>query len=194
MNAVAGIVGAPATAGNWNEVLGGEGGPVTIDPTVATNNWYANNGAGVSIFHCSSATACTAALFGATPVIGEAQVSYDGLAMSYPAQIALDPLNPADMLIGTCRVWRGPANGSGWSASNAISPILDGSGGTICNGNALIRSIAALPLAVGGEVIYVGMAGSADGGGRGGGTCLFGGSFRGGNGGELDRSELFAGG
>jgi len=26
------------------------------------------------------------------------------------------------VLIGTCRVWRGPANGSGWSESNAIQP------------------------------------------------------------------------
>ena len=164
-NGSAGIVGAPSTAGDWNEVLGGEGGQVAVDQTVAVNSWYANNGAGVSVFHCSQTTACTAAEFGTAPAIGEAQVSYDGLAMPYPAEIKLDPMNASEILIGTCRVWRGPANGSGWSTANAISPILDGSGGTVCNGNALIRSIAALPIASGGEVIYVGMAGTEDGGG-----------------------------
>jgi hypothetical protein len=164
-NGTAGIVGAPAQAGNWNEVLGGEGGTVAVDPTVTANSWYVNNAAGVSIFHCSQSAACTAAQFGTTPVIGEAQVSYDGLSMPYPAAIQLDPVSPAQMLIGTCRVWRGQANGSGWSSSNAISPALDGSGSTVCNGNALIRSLAAAHAPGGGEVIYAGMAGTADGGG-----------------------------
>ena len=165
VNGTAGIVSAPATAGDWNQVLGGEGGPVAVDPTVGANSWYVNNAAGVSIFHCLQVTACTAAQFGSVPAIGQAQVSYDGLSMPYPAAIRLDSVSASQMLIGTCRVWRGPANGSGWSAANAISPILDGSGGTVCNGNALIRSLAAAPVAGGGEVLYAGMAGSADGGG-----------------------------
>lgn len=164
-NGSAAIAGAPATAGDWNQVLGGEGGPVAIDTTVTANSWYINAGAGVSIFHCSQAAACTPSQFGTSPAIGEAQVAYDGVAMSYPAEITLDPANASEILIGTCRLWRGPVTGIGWSAANAISPILDGSGGTVCNGNALIRSIAALSLANGGEVLYVGMAGSQDGGG-----------------------------
>lgn len=167
-NGFAGIVNAPATAGNWNEVLGGEGGPVAIDPTNHLNSWYASNGAGVSILHCTSATAgaaCTSAGFGASPVVGEAQVQNDGLTMPYPAEFELDAVDPSQMLVGTCRVWRGPATGSGWTAANAISPILDGTGGTTCNGNALIRSIATLGTTGGGEVVYVGMAGAEDGGG-----------------------------
>ncbi len=72
-----------------------------------------------------------------------------------PAPFLVDPLDNAQLLIGTCRVWRGPANGGGWSASNAISPILDsGATGAACNGDALIRSMAAMPLASGSEVIY----------------------------------------
>ena len=171
-NGSAGIIGAPPTAGDWNEVLGGEGGPVAVDPTSAVNSWYANNAAGVSIAHCSSPTAgalCTAVEFGAAPAIGEAQVQEDGLSMPYPAEFQLDAMNASDVVIGTCRVWRGPASGIGWPGTNAISPILDGSGGSVCNGNALIRSIAvghATQPAIGaGEVIYVGMAGSQDGGG-----------------------------
>ena len=85
--------------------------------------------------------------------------------MTYPAEFRLDQVDHTQVLIGTCRVWRGPASGVGWSAANAISPILDGTNGTVCNGNALIRSIAVLPVTGGGEVIYVGMAGSEDGGG-----------------------------
>ena len=62
------------------------------------------------------------------------------------------------------------ANGVGWSAANAISPMLDERRGGPCSGDALIRSMAALPLAAsaalpsGGEVVYVGMYGSANGG------------------------------
>ncbi len=167
-NGFAGVVNAPATAGDWNEVLGGEGGPVVIDPSNHANSWYANNAAGVSIFHCTAATGvtCTAAGFGTSPVIGETQVANDGLAMPYPAEFGFDALDPTQLLIGTCRVWRGPATGAGWSGANAISSVLDGTGsGGACDGNSLIRSIAVGTIAGGGEVIYVGMAGAVDGGG-----------------------------
>jgi hypothetical protein len=60
----------------------------------------------------------------------------------------------------------------GWSAANAVSNILDGmTGRNDCAGNALIRSITAMPLPVstalpsGGEVVYLGMYGWANGGG-----------------------------
>ncbi len=47
--------------------------------------------------------------------------------------------------------------------ANAISPILDsGATGVACNGDALIRSMAAMALASGGEIIYLGMYGSAN--------------------------------
>ena len=167
-NGFAGVVNAPATAGDWNEVLGGEGGPVAIDLTSHATSWYANNAAGVSIFHCAAAAgvACTAAGFGNAPVIGETQVANDGLAMPYPAEFGFDALDPTQLLIGTCRVWRGPATGAGWSGANAISPVLDGTGsGGACDGNSLIRSIASGTIASGGEAIYVGVAGEADGGG-----------------------------
>jgi len=167
-NGFAAVVNAPATAGSWGEVLGGEGGPVAIDPTSHLNSWYANNGAGVSIFHCASATVgagCTAAGFGTTPVVGEAQVGNDGLGMESAAEFVLDGVDPSQVLIGTCRVWRGPVTGIGWTGTNAISPILDGTGGSVCNGNAVIRSIASLATTGGGEVIYAGMAGQEDGGG-----------------------------
>ena len=81
--------------------------------------------------------------------------------MPTPAPFLVDPLDSSQLLVGTCRVWRGPADGSGWSGANAISPFLGGvAGNNDCNGHAIIRAIAALPLAGGGEVIYVGMYGA----------------------------------
>ncbi|WP_263355842.1 choice-of-anchor D domain-containing protein [Acidicapsa ligni] len=172
-NGFAGVVNAPAVAGDWSSVLGGEGGSVAIDQTSHVNSWFANAGAGVAIYHCDSSTACTPGAFGVStgPVIGEAQVANDGLTMAYPASFRMDAADATQLLVGTCRVWRGPATGAGWTGANAISPVLDGTGGGgngaggSCEGNGLIRSIAAMGTAGGGEVIYVGMAGQEDGGG-----------------------------
>ena len=85
--------------------------------------------------------------------------------MTSPANFILDPLDSTQLLVGTCRLWRGAADGSSWTSANAISPILDGvSGLDYCSGDALIRAIAALPLSDGKEVIYAGMYGAMDGG------------------------------
>jgi len=159
----AGVKSATGPSAVWPQVLDGEGGPVAIDPTNAAN-WYVNNGAGVSIHRCSQTGACDAAAFGANPAVGEADVSGDGNDMAMPTPFIVDPLDSSQLLVGTCRVWRGPADG-GWTASNALSPMLDGATGrSRCSGDALIRTIAALPLSGGGEVIYAGMYGAGDGG------------------------------
>ncbi len=74
-----------------------------------------------------------------------------------------------NLLAATCRVWRGPANGIGWSTANALSPAFDASA-TPCSANsALVRSLAAGgPSATSGNlgsmVLYAGLAGSLDGG------------------------------
>jgi hypothetical protein len=171
-NGTAGVNSGTGPTANWPEILGGEGGPVAIDPITLTN-WYANNGAGVSIYLGSPPTGSTPGAF--NPVLNyttdaNADVVKDGYTMTAPAPFLVDPLNSTKLLIATCRVWRGPASGVGWSDANAISPILDGGGSSYCSGDALIRSIAALPVAVsaalpsGGEVFYAGMYGSANGG------------------------------
>ncbi|MGA2251619.1 choice-of-anchor D domain-containing protein [Terracidiphilus sp.] len=166
VNGTAGIKGASAPTAQWPQILSGEGGPVAIDPS-NSNNWYVNNGAGVSIHLCSSSGSCTPSDFGLSPVVGDSQVANDGLTMTTPAPFLVDPADPTQLLIGTCRIWRGPASGTGWTASNAISPILDtGSTSGYCNGDALIRTLAAMPLAGGGEVVYAGMYGFLDGGAR----------------------------
>ena len=164
VNGTAGVKGNSAPAAAWPQVLGGEGGPLAIDPTNSAN-WYVNSQAGVSIHACSQTAACTPAGFGSNAVVNDADVGGDGLTMTWPAPFLVDALDATQLLVGTCRVWRGPVDGSAWSASNAISSILDGSkSSSACNGNALIRSLAAMKLASGGEVVYVGMYGSLDGG------------------------------
>jgi hypothetical protein len=172
VNGTAGVKGTTGPTAQWPEILGGEGGPVAIDP--ANNaNWYVNNQAGVSIHRCSQTGNCAQADFGTAPVVGNADVSGDGYTMTLPAPFIVDALDATQLLVGTCRVWRGPADGSGWSGINAISPVLDGvTGNTYCNGDSLIRSITAMAVTGGGEVIYVGMYGAANGGATLGGHVL----------------------
>jgi hypothetical protein len=164
VNGTAGVKSATGPTMDWPQILGGEGGPVAIDPANSAN-WYVNNEEGVSIYLCADESACTPATFGASPVITDADVGGDGYTMTTPAPFLVDPLDSTQLLIGTCRVWRGPADGIGWSAGNAVSPILDSlTAPGPCSGDALIRSMAAVALADGSEVVYVGMYGSLDGG------------------------------
>ena len=107
------------------------------------------------------------------PTIGPAQVANDESLIDAPW--LLDPALSSDLVIGTCRVWRGPAaSGTSWSSSNAISRLLAGPQGLSCsNTNPVIRSLAAAGPASsaadvqnsGSAVLYAGMAGTLDGGG-----------------------------
>ena len=158
VNGTAGVKSSAAVA-DWPQILGGYGGPLAIDSSNSAN-WYVNNQAGVSIYRCAQSTACAASDFGLSPVVNDADVGGDGSTMDVPAPFLVDPLDPTQLLVGTCRVWRGPANGSGWTGSNAISPIFDAvTASGPCSGDALIRSMAAMALPGGGERVYVGMFG-----------------------------------
>jgi Abnormal spindle-like microcephaly-assoc'd, ASPM-SPD-2-Hydin len=166
VNGTAGVKSTTGPTTQWPQILGGEGGPVAIDQTNGAN-WYVNNGVGVSIYKCSQAAPCTSTSFGVDPVVTQADVKGDGYSMVEPAPFIVDPLDATQLIVGTCRVWRGPADGSAWTTANAISAFLDGlSGNSACNGDALIRTISAMALPSGGEVIYVGMNGPLDGGGN----------------------------
>ncbi len=163
-NGTAGVKSTGGPTKEWPQILSGEGGPVAIDAG-KSHSWYVNNGAGVSIHRCSQSAPCTPADFGAVPAISNADVNYDGLTMTTPAPFLIDPVDPEQLLIGTCRVWRGPASGERWTGANAVSPMFDGNRtSSYCNGNALVRSIAAMATADGGEIVYVGTYGTLDGG------------------------------
>jgi hypothetical protein len=160
----------------WSQLALGEGGPVAIDPT-NPQLWYVSTAAGVNIRQCTSGSACTAADFIGAPTIGAAQTGFDDSLIDAPW--LLDPALPSNVLIGTCRVWRGPAdNGAAWSSLNAISKLLVGPQNPACNStNPVIRSLAAAGTATsaaaaqnaGSPILYAGMAGALDGGGTSGG-------------------------
>jgi len=159
----------PVTA--WPQLSAGEGGAPHIDPTTA-GNWFLAIGTGINLAACTLGGSCTAASFAPPATVGEPQVSYDAALLDAPT--LLDPTLPTDVLLGTCRVWRGPAtSGAAWSTADALSPAFDGSTTPCTATSALVRSLAAggpassaasAPLA-GASVLYAGLAGSGDGGG-----------------------------
>ncbi len=163
-NGTAGVNSITGATKDWPQILTGEGGVVVIDPGNASN-WYINNGPGVSIHLCSKAGACAPSDFGSAPSISNANVANDGLTMISPAPFLVDPADTTQLLIATCRVWRGPASGLGWSNANAVSSMFDGNQTEpYCSGNSLVRSIAAMALPAGGEIVYVGLFGKFNGG------------------------------
>ncbi|MGB0063608.1 MAG: choice-of-anchor D domain-containing protein [Terracidiphilus sp.] len=149
---------------DWPQVITGLAGPVAIDPT-NNDNWYVNDWDGVAIDLCVQAAGCTPSAFAENTVVSEADVDNDGEGMPVPATFLVDPVDDTQLLVATCRVWRGPASG-GWTSANAISPVLaflqSSTPASSCDGNALIRSMAAMNLGNGKEIVYVGMYGTND--------------------------------
>jgi hypothetical protein len=159
-----------STLAPWPQLSIGEGGLPSIDPNTPAN-WFVTIGAGVNLVACTLGGSCNASDFIPPATIGASQVDSDASLLDTPT--LLDPALTTSLLIGTCRVWRGPAaSGSTWSNANALSPAMDGSAAPCTNNSPLIRSIAAggpsfaAPAVQisGSEVIYAGIAGSLDGG------------------------------
>ena len=116
---------------------GGDGGYSVID---ATNNlWYTAN-TDVSVQVCSTPPSCTTNSFNGVVTAGSATIGNDHGAFYSP--YILDPQNADELLVGTCRVWRGSTAGTGFTA---LGPNFDtGTSGT-CAGNEVnqVRSIVA---------------------------------------------------
>ncbi|HVH85650.1 MAG TPA: hypothetical protein VM912_02940 [Terriglobales bacterium] len=181
--------GTPALLGTgvslWQTVNGGDGGYNEIDPNNPDGIWYATN-TRVSIQQCDAtnkqaapngpgipnAEACNPGAFGAAPYpsqgpnIGPTQVANDGSEFYTP--YVLDPANTSNLIVGTCRLWRGPGvGGSSWLdpssvANKDISLSFDGSALPCANGSTKVRAIAAGGPAPNGisQVLYVGLEGA----------------------------------
>ena len=165
-------LGALGTAGGsngaWQVLLNGPGGYTGAGWGANAGTWFATSGAGVSISACVRGGSCGLADFGSGLVIGNGQVSGDGSALSAPAVWMLDPENPARMLVATCRVWRGAADGTNWTAASTLSSMLDGNNAPTCqSSNTQVSALAATGVISGrgdqAERIYVGLAGAGDG-------------------------------
>jgi hypothetical protein len=162
--------GTATTSTSWANVLGGDGGFNAISPTVTTDWFTANPDLppnSLNINYCGSGIACTNNAF--QPVVTSAQVSGDDGAFYFP--YILDPQASTQLIVGTCRVWRGgPATSSGGTytaLSNNFDTGVGGSGGT-CYGSEvnLVRSLAAGGPKDGNgfsKVIYAGTDGSGAG-------------------------------
>ncbi len=155
----------------WTQLAAGEGGNVAIDPENPAA-WYITTAAGVSIRRCGNGGACAAADFAGAPTIGPTQIAHDLSLVQTPW--LLDPALASNVIVGTCRVWRGPgSDGALWSSSNVISSMFAGSPSSVCRAaNAVVRSLAAggpasnanIARNAGSQVIYAGMAGTLTGG------------------------------
>ena len=149
-----------ATQGVWPQVLDGYGSYAAIDPA-NPQNWYAQSSSGVAIDLCTYGSNCTPGGFG-TPVIGYDQVGLDAYAFPEPAPFLLDPQSSANLIVGTCHLWRGPSDGSSWTDANLLGDLYPGEGPE-CGGNALIQSLAATGTvstpAGNTEYLYAGLAG-----------------------------------
>ncbi len=164
--------GAASSDVPWPQLAAGEGGFTAIDPATPAN-WYISTGPGVAISYCGKGTACAAADFAGLPTIGPDQVDEDDSLIDAPW--LLDPALTSDAIIGTCRVWRGPAaSGADWSSADDLSANFGGTQNASCGTtNAYVRSLAAGGPAssassaanAGSEVLYAGLAGALDGGG-----------------------------
>jgi hypothetical protein len=160
-----------STLAAWPQLSAGEGGYPQLDPNTPAN-WMIAIGAGVNFAQCTLGSACTAANFIPPATIGASQVASDTSLLDAPT--LLDPALTSDLIVATCRIWRGPAaSGSTWSSSYAISPAFDGSKTPCTASSPLIRSIAAGGPSIissnaqlsGSSVLYAGLAGALDGGG-----------------------------
>jgi len=144
----------------WFEAWGGDGGFNEIDQT-NPDNWYVTN-TDVSIQKCTTGRNCiTVDPFAS--IVTSTQVGGDAGAFYTP--YILDPADQTKIIVGTCRVWRGPNTSAGWSASNALSPNFEPGGTLPCDGGEtnLVRSLAAGGPVTSGvsSVIYAGTDGGA---------------------------------
>lgn len=141
---------ATATASSlWVSVNSGDGGFNEINPNNPTE-WFSAY-TDVSIQQCTSGTISTCLYQSFLPVVFNAEVGGDSGAFYTPYILDTQVTDHSELIVGTCRVWRGTGDGvtSGWS--NAISPgnalSFNFDTGTVagCTGSEanLVRALAA---------------------------------------------------
>ena len=139
--------GSPGTrsgAGSWQNVNAGDGGYTQISPD-KEDEWFVSNPpngiSGVNIFSCSSGINCHTQDFQGHPVVSSATVGGDTGAYDPPYILDPHPLASIQLIVGTCRMWRGPSAGGSFSV---LSHSFETGGDGICTGGEinLVRSFA----------------------------------------------------
>ena len=140
--------GAPATAfsqsqGSWVSVDAGDNGFTAISPA-NENNWFVatppDSISGVNLFSCSNGVNCHSQDFQSDQIADSDSV--DGDTGAYDLPFLLDPQNSSELILGTCRIWRGPVAGGSFSL---LSPDFETGGTGSCSGDEinLVRTISA---------------------------------------------------
>jgi len=146
----AGANGSPATqsalsSNPWLNVNSGDGGNSQINPTVGMEDeWFVSNPpdftSGTNIFRCETGINCHTQDFQNDQIVSSATLGGDTGAY-YPPFI-LDPQNSGELLVGTCRAWRGSTDGTGFAP---LSDNFETGGSGICTGaeTNLVRTLTA---------------------------------------------------
>jgi hypothetical protein len=140
--------GAPATdssqsGGAWVNVNAGDNGFTAINPA-NENEWFIaappDSASGVNVFRCASGINCHSLEFQNDQVADSNALGGDTAAFYLPFR--LDPQNSSELILGTCRIWRGATIGGSFSL---LSPDFETGGSGACTGSEinLVRSIAA---------------------------------------------------
>src|SRR5581483_4647963 len=159
--------GAPGTGfaqsgGSWVNVNAGDSGFTAVNPA-NDGEWFLasppDTASGVNLFRCANGIRCRTQDFHNGQIVSSNTVGGDTGAFYFP--FILDQGNSGSLLIGTCRIWRGPATGGTFLL---LSPDFENGGTGACSGNEtnLVRSLAAGgPKDANGfsQVIYAGTSG-----------------------------------
>lgn len=157
--------GSPATQSAlsdspWLNVNGGDGGFTQINPNNA-DEWFVSNPSdfGTNIFRCESGINCHTQDFQSDQVVNAARLGGD--IGAYYSPYLLDPQNSGELIVGTCRVWRGSSDGTDFTA---LTANFENGGSGICTGqetNLVISIAAGGPVDTNGfsNVIYAGTDG-----------------------------------
>jgi len=140
--------GAPATAlsqssGEWVNVSAGDAGFTAVNPA-KKDEWFLatppDSFSGVNLFRCSNGVNCHTLDFQNDQIADSNTFGGDGCAFYLP--FILDPRSSSSLLVGTCRIWRGPSNGGIFSL---LSPNFETGGAGPCSGDEInpVRSVAA---------------------------------------------------
>jgi hypothetical protein len=142
-NGSPGTQSAVATSPVWQSVNFGDGGYTQISPDNELL-WFVSSPpdsiSGVNIFSCASGINCDTQNFQNSQVVSSETVGGD-TGPYYPPYV-LDPQNAGEIVVGTCRMWRGSSAGG---AFTVLSPSFESGGDGICTGGEinLVRSLAA---------------------------------------------------
>ena len=111
---------ATATPSTWYQANFGDGGYNAINPA-NPSQWFTEFPIPIYISVCNTAPNCDPTSF--EPVVTDTG-NLGGDEGAFYTPYILDPQNSAEMLVGTCRVWRGSTSGGSFTA---LSNTFDGS-------------------------------------------------------------------